>query len=86
MGNIDGDPSVTLSPGEIDAEFWMSIIHGGHGIVWFTHQFAPTFEEASAFAPEHAAAEAQMALDDIQVAALARCSTNPPWPTDCWAT
>ena len=77
MNNFDASGSVTLSTAEIDAEFWESIIHGGHGIVWFTHQFSPTFEEASAFAPEHAAAEAQMALDNIQVAALARVLNQP---------
>jgi hypothetical protein len=77
MNNFDDSSSVSLSTAEMDAEFWMSIIHGGHGIVWFTHQFSPVFEEASAFAPEHSAAEAQMALDDIQVAALARVLNTP---------
>ena len=75
--NDIGGAGITLTPAEIDAEFWMSIIHGGHGIIWFTHQFSPVFEEASAFAPEHAAAEAQMALDDIQAAALARVLNTP---------
>jgi len=76
MNNQGGNPAGPTSP-EIDAEFWLSILHGGQGIVWFTHQFSPVFEEDSAFAPEHAAAEAQMALDDIQVAALARVLNQP---------
>jgi hypothetical protein len=76
MNDISG-AGITLTPAEIDAEFWLSVIHGGHGIIWFTHQFSPSFEEASAFAPEHAASEAQMALDDIQVAALARVLNTP---------
>ena len=46
-------------------------------IIWFTHQFSPTFEEASAFSPEHAASEAQMAQADIQVNALARVLNTP---------
>jgi hypothetical protein len=76
MNDFD-DQGITLTPAEIDAEFWESIIHGGHGIVWFTHEFAPTFEEDSAFSPEHAGAEAQMALDNIQVNALARVLNQP---------
>jgi hypothetical protein len=75
--NNQGWAAAAPTNAEIDAEFWLSIIHGGHGIVWFTHEFSPTFEEDSAFAPEHAAAEAQMALDNIQVTALARVLNQP---------
>ena len=77
MNNIDDVGSVSVTPAVIDGEFWEDVVHGVHGVVWFTHQFSPVFEEASAFAPEHAAAEAQMAADDIQVLALARVLNQP---------
>ena len=32
MNNFNNSSSVSLSTAEMDAEFWMSIIHGGHGI------------------------------------------------------
>ncbi|HVV70219.1 MAG TPA: hypothetical protein VHI52_01765, partial [Verrucomicrobiae bacterium] len=31
------------------AEVWMSLIHGAQGIVYFVHQFAPTFREDGIF-------------------------------------
>ena len=75
MNIISGGTGPT--PAEIDAEFWIDVIHGVRGVVWFTHQFSPVFEEASAFAPEHAASEAAMAQADIQVNALARVLNQP---------
>jgi len=32
---------------QIRSEVWMSIIHGSQGIIYFVHQFKPTFKEAS---------------------------------------
>lgn len=32
---------------QIRAEVWMSIIHGSSGIIYFVHQFKPSFDEAS---------------------------------------
>lgn len=32
---------------EIRAEVWMSIIHGSRGLIYFVHQFEPSFVEAS---------------------------------------
>jgi len=34
------------TPQEVRAEAWMSILHGSRGIIWFVHQFKPTFREA----------------------------------------
>ncbi len=78
MVNINADSSVTLSPAEVQAEIWMTIIHGGMGYGLFAHQFAPNFEEDSIFWPEHASVEAAVAATDIQVAALARVLNKPP--------
>lgn len=35
------------TPAQIRSEVWMSIIHGSTGIIYFVHQFRPTFVEAS---------------------------------------
>ena len=32
---------------QIRSEVWMSLIHGSRGIIYFVHQFKPTFQEAS---------------------------------------
>jgi hypothetical protein len=43
ISNVDIKPSAD----QIRSEVWMSIIHGSQGIVYFVHQFKPTFSEAS---------------------------------------
>ncbi len=35
------------TPEQIRAEVWMSIIHGSRGLIYFVHQFKPTFKEAA---------------------------------------
>lgn len=41
------NPDKIASPEQIRSEVWMSIIHGSQGIIYFVHQFKPTFKEAS---------------------------------------
>ncbi len=36
-----------VSPHQLRAEVWMAIIHGSTGLIYFVHQFKPTFKEAS---------------------------------------
>ncbi|MBM3214096.1 hypothetical protein FJZ36_04195 [Candidatus Poribacteria bacterium] len=43
IGNVERK----VSPAELRAEVWMSLIHGSRGIVYFVHQFEPHFVEAS---------------------------------------
>jgi hypothetical protein len=38
---------VKPTPHQIRAEVWMSLIHGSRGLIYFVHQFEPTFKEAS---------------------------------------
>ena len=38
------------TPHEVRAEVWMSLIHGSRGIIYFAHQFKPTFIEAALLA------------------------------------
>ncbi len=35
------------TPDQIRSEVWMSLIRGSRGIIYFVHQFEPTFQEAS---------------------------------------
>ena len=41
------NPNKKASPEQIRSEVWMSIIHGSRGIIYFVHQFKPTFVEAA---------------------------------------
>ena len=70
--NFNNNSAVTLSPDEIKSEVWMTIIHGGSGFGYFVHQFAPVFEEASIFYPEHEDVKNAVAAINGQVTALAR--------------
>ncbi len=38
--------TVLPTPAQIRSEAWMSIIHGSRGLVWFVHEWVPTFVEA----------------------------------------
>jgi len=38
------------TPAQVRAEVWMSIIHGSRGLIYFVHQFKPTFIEAGLLA------------------------------------
>ena len=75
--NFSNKSSVTLTPAEVEAEVWMTIIHGARGFMYFVHQFAPAEEEDSISHPEHADVKAVVAATDIQVAALARVLNTP---------
>jgi hypothetical protein len=38
------------TPAEVRAQVWMSLIHGARGLIYFVHQFTPTFVEAGLLA------------------------------------
>jgi hypothetical protein len=40
------NPDAKASPDQIRSEVWMSLIHGSRGLIYFVHQFKPTFVEA----------------------------------------
>jgi hypothetical protein len=42
ISNADVKPT----PHQVRAEVWMSLIHGSKGLIYFVHQFKPTFKEA----------------------------------------
>jgi hypothetical protein len=40
-----GNETGKATPHQVRAEAWMSLIHGSMGLIWFVHQFKPTFDE-----------------------------------------
>jgi len=44
------EPGHKATPDQVRSEVWMSIIHGSRGIIYFVHQFRPTFIEAALLA------------------------------------
>jgi hypothetical protein len=63
------------TPSEVRAQVWMSLIHGSQGIIYFVHQFQPTFVEAALLAD----AEMRAAVTSLnhQIAALAPVLYSP---------
>jgi hypothetical protein len=41
------NPDVKATPAQVGAEVWMALIHGSRGLIYFVHQFKPTFNEAA---------------------------------------
>lgn len=41
------NPNAKPTPAQVRAEVWMSLIHGSRGLIYFVHQFKPTFQEAA---------------------------------------
>lgn len=41
------NPDKKATPHQVKAEVWMSLIHGSRGIVYFVHEWEPTFVEAA---------------------------------------
>jgi hypothetical protein len=40
-----GNPDRKPTPHQVRSEAWMSLIHGSRGLIYFVHQFKPTFRE-----------------------------------------
>ncbi len=66
------------TPTEVRAQVWMSLIHGSRGILYFVHQFKPTFVEAALLAD----AEMLPAVTTLnhQITALAPVLNSPTIP------
>lgn len=41
------NPKAKATPAQVRAEVWMSLIHGSQGLIYFVHQFQPSFREAA---------------------------------------
>ncbi len=46
------NPNRRPTPQEVRSEVWMALVHGARGIIYFAHQFKPTFIEAGLLADE----------------------------------
>jgi hypothetical protein len=44
------NPEVKATPTQVKAEVWMSLVRGSRGLIYFVHQFKPTFLEAGLLA------------------------------------
>ena len=42
-----GNPNVKPTPQQVHAEVWMALIRGARGLIYFVHQFKPSFREAA---------------------------------------
>ena len=42
-----GNPKAKATPEQVRSEVWMSLIHGSRGLIYFVHQFEPSFREAA---------------------------------------
>lgn len=70
--------SVKPTPHQVRAEVWMSIIHGSRGLIYFVHQFKPTFIEAGLLADKEML-EGVTALNR-QIHSLAAVINSPTIP------
>src|SRR5262245_21018950 len=51
------NPDAKATPAQVKAEVWMALVRGSRGLIYFVHQFRPTFIEAGLLAdPEMTAA------------------------------
>lgn len=73
-----GDGDTKMTPAQLRAEVWMSLIRGSKGIIYFVHQFKPIFREASIF--EDAALLKAFTELNKQVTELAPVINSPDIP------
>ncbi|WP_165252129.1 hypothetical protein [Paludisphaera soli] len=66
------------TPAEIRSEVWMALIRGAKGLIYFCHQFKPTFVEAGLLADEAVARE--VASINARIRELAPVLNSPDVP------
>ena len=66
-----------VTPAQLRAEVWMAIIHGAQGIVYFVHEFGPTFREDGIF--RHPELVKQAANENSLIKSLATVLNTPNW-------
>ncbi len=65
------------TPAQVEAEVWMSLIHGSRGIVYFAHEWNPVFREARLLEDERM--RLGVAAINAQIHALAPVLNAPEW-------
>jgi hypothetical protein len=74
------NPPAKATPAQVKSEVWMSLIHGSKGLIYFVHQFKPTFIEAGLLAdPEmlKGVTEINRQIHDLAPVLNAPNSKNP---------
>ena len=69
------DPGHAVTPAQLRAEVWMAIIHGARGIVYFVHEFTPTFREDAIF--RHPEVVNEVAEENELIKSLATVLNSP---------
>jgi hypothetical protein len=69
------DPARPPKPREVRAEVWMALIHGARGIVYFVHEWAPSFREDGIL--RHPEIVEEVATIDSTIASLAPILNSP---------
>jgi len=70
------EPDQAPTPDQVKSEVWMSIIHGSRGIIYFVHQFQPTFIEARVLTdPEMSAALKELNAQIMSLAPVLHAPT-----------
>lgn len=72
------NPEKKPTPAQLRSEVWMSLIAGSQGIIYFVHQFKPTFQEASVFSDPELLAEVTRVNQSITQLAPVLNSTSLP--------
>jgi hypothetical protein len=72
------NPNRKPTPAEVRAEVWMALIQGANGILYFAHQFKPTFIEAGLLADESITRE--VAAINRRIKSLAPVLNSPDVP------
>lgn len=70
------NPQARATPQQVKAEVWMSLVRGSRGLIYFVHQFKPSFIEAGLFAD--ADMLAAVTAINKQIHALAPILNSPP--------
>jgi len=69
------DPNRPVSPAEVRAEVWMSLIHGARGLVYFVHEFSPKVREDAVF--RHPDVVAELSKTNSLINSLAIVLNSP---------
>ena len=70
------NPDAKATPAQVKAEVWMSLIRGSRGLIYFVHQFKPTFIESGLLAdPEMLAAVTAINRQIQELAPILNTST-----------
>jgi len=69
------NPDKKTTPEQVRAEVWMSLMHGSSGLIYFVHQFKPTFKEAALL--EDPAMLAAVTAINQQISQLAPVLNSP---------